>query len=160
MRTPTHAAAVATVVAGLLTAVTTGTAGACSCIPGDDEPQRYARASHVFAGVVVSEEPVTGDPDVGHDDKYRYAVRVGREYKGDVPRRVDVLTSTSGAACGVRLTVGVKYLVFAHGDSGDGAVETNLCSGTRPASGGPPSTAPSPTATTTPPTTPCATAVA
>ncbi|WP_433262345.1 hypothetical protein ACQPZF_29195 [Actinosynnema sp. CS-041913] len=158
LRLLTHAVAAATLAAGLLTAVFTGTASACSCYPGDTEPARYARADHVFAGVVLSEKLELNDPEVSYDDKYRYAVRVGREHKGDVPRRVDLLTSTSGAACGVRLTVGTKYLVFAHGAGGDGAVETHLCSGTRLASGGPPSTAPTQTSTTTPPTTPCATA--
>lgn len=153
-----HAAAATTLAAGLLTAVFTGTASACSCIPGDTEPQRYARANYVFAGTVLSEKLETNKPDTPYDDQYRYTVRVAKEYKGDVPRRVDLLTSTSGATCGVRLTTGTKYLVFAHGDIATGALGTHLCSGTRLASGGPPNTVPSPTITTTPPTTPCATA--
>ncbi|MEV0681463.1 hypothetical protein AB0I60_33570 [Actinosynnema sp. NPDC050436] len=153
-----HAAAAATVVAGLLTVVLTGTASACSCIPGDTEPQRYARAAHVFTGIVLSEKVEPNKPDTPYDDQYRYTIRVAKEYKGDVPRRVDVLTSTSGAMCGVRLTVNTKYLVFAHNGATAGEVGTHLCSGTRLASGGPPNTVPSPTVTTTPPTTPCATA--
>jgi hypothetical protein len=52
----------------------------------------------------------------------------------------------------------VEYVVFAHGDSADGRVETHLCSGTRPASAGPPVTTLPSTSTTTPPTTTCATA--
>ncbi|CCH33411.1 hypothetical protein BN6_61590 [Saccharothrix espanaensis DSM 44229] len=138
--------------------VFTGTASACSCIPGEGEPQRYARAGYVFAGVVLSEKLETNKPDTPYDDQYRYTVKVAKEYKGDVPRRVDVVTATNGAMCGTRLTVNTKYLLFTHGDVASGTVSTHMCSGTRLASGGPPNTVPSPTSTTTPPTTPCATA--
>ncbi|MBB5956802.1 hypothetical protein FHS29_003395 [Saccharothrix tamanrassetensis] len=152
-----HAMAATTLAAGLVAAVFTGTASACSCIPGEGEPERYARADQVFTGTVLSEELEVNNPDVTYDDKYRYAVRVGREYKGDVPAQVDVLTSTSGAACGLRLSVGTGYLVFANGPTPDGAVQTHLCSGTRLASGGPPSTGPSTGPTTTTTTTLCGT---
>ena len=155
-----HALAGAVVAAGMLTAVSTGTANACSCFPDDNEGKRYVRADHVFVGLVLSEHVDRGNPDTNHDDKYSYAVRVGKEYKGDVPRRVQVHTSAGGTTCGIRLTVGTRYLVFAHGDSSDRAVDTQLCSGTRPAAGGPPDTLPTHTSTTTPTTTPCPTAAA
>src|SRR3712207_7429968 len=48
-----------------------------------------------------------GDPSVTYDDKYRYAVSVGRVYKANLPAQVDVVTSTSGAMCGIRLQPGV-----------------------------------------------------
>ncbi|MFE9748867.1 hypothetical protein ACFYOT_28510 [Saccharothrix saharensis] len=152
-----HAAGVVTVTAALLTAVFTTPASACSCLPST-EGQRFYQASHVFAGVVLGEALEAGDPATRYDDKYRYAVAVGREYKGNVLDRVDVLTSTIGSMCGIRLAVGVEYVVFAHGDSADGRVESHLCSGTRPASAGPPVTTLPSSGTTTPPTTTCATA--
>ncbi|WP_461123016.1 hypothetical protein [Saccharothrix stipae] len=154
-----HAAGVVTVTAALLTAVFTNPASACSCLPST-EGERFQRATHVFSGVVLSESVEAGDPTSPYDDKYRYAVAVRKEYKGDVPRRVDVLTSTSDGLCGIRLFVGVDYVVFAHGDSADRRVESHSCSGTRPASGGPPVTTVPSTTTTTPPTTTCATATA
>ncbi|ROP41597.1 hypothetical protein [Saccharothrix texasensis] len=152
-----HAAGVVTVTAALLTAVFTSPASACSCVPST-EGERYERATHVFSGVVRSETLEAGDPASPYDDKYRYAVAVRTEYKGDVPRRVDVVTPTSGGLCGIRLYPGVEYVVFAHGDSADGRVESHYCSGTRPASAGPPVTTVPSTSTTTPPTSTCATA--
>lgn len=144
--------------AALLTAVFTSPASACSCFPGG-EGDRYHRADHVFTGVVLSETLEGGDPTSTFDDRYRYVVAVRTEYKGDVPRVVAVATATSGAACGIRMTKGSEYLVFAHGDSADRRVESTYCSGTRLASAGPPVTTGSLTTTTTPPTSPCATAV-
>ncbi|WP_257902498.1 hypothetical protein [Saccharothrix obliqua] len=148
-----HAAAVATIAAGLLTAVLTGTASACSCFPNDNEGWRYARADHVFVAKVLSER-VEGS-------QYVYRAQVGTEYKGDVPHRVEIATHVQGSACGVRLTTGTEYLVFGHGDSSDRRVETAMCSGTRLASGGPPTTTPTGSTTiTTTPTTTCATSPA
>lgn len=158
LRPLAHAAGVVTVTAALLTAVFTSPAGACSCLPST-EGERYQRATHVFSGQVLSQAVEAGDPSSPHDDKYRYAVAVHREYKGDVPARVDVVTSTSGGLCGIGLRVGVEYLVFASGDSSDGRVETHLCSGTRLASAGPPVTTLPSTTTTTPSTATCQTAL-
>lgn len=152
-----HAAGVVTVTAALLTAVFTGPASACSCLPST-EGQRFQQATYVFDGLVLSETLEAGDPSVTYDDKYRYAVSVGRVYKANLPAQVDVITSTSGAMCGIRLQPGVAYVVFAHGDASDGRVESHWCSGTRPASAGPPVTTVPTTTTTTQSTTTCATA--
>ncbi|MEU4745549.1 hypothetical protein AB0G02_34500 [Actinosynnema sp. NPDC023658] len=149
-----HVAGVITLTAGLLTAVFTGPASACSCQPGT-EADRFQRATHVFSGLVLSETVEVGDPAVSYDDRYRYAVAVGTEYKGDVPQQVDVLTYSMASLCGFRLARGVEYVVFAFGDSSDGRVESTSCSGTRAASAGPPVTT---TSTTTTPTTTCTTA--
>jgi hypothetical protein len=148
---------IVTLTAGLLTAVFVSPASACSCIPSS-EGERYARADHVFEGRVVSEAVEPGDPANQYDDKIRYAVKVRKEYKGNVPKRVDVATQFQGSLCGLRMTVGKDYLVFATGDSSDRRVETYLCSGTRLASGGPPVTTTTGTTTTTTPT--CSTAPA
>jgi len=145
-----HAAAVTTLTAGLVTAVFTGTASACQCLP-DGEGLKYLKADHVFVGLVLSERRDTVK------DLYVYTALVGEEHKGDVPRRVEIATHYQGSACGLRLQPGTRYLVFAHGDSSDRRVETNQCSGTRPASGGPPTTTPS-SGTWAAPTSTCATA--
>ncbi|MBB4964737.1 hypothetical protein [Saccharothrix violaceirubra] len=152
LRLAAHAAAALTLSVGLMTAAFANPASACSCFPNDTEGARYQRAQYVFHAQVLKETLDAGDPAQTWDDRYRYTVRPGVEYKGDVPRRLTVTTSTSGAACGIRLSVGQSYLVFAHGDASDGVIETMMCSGTRLSSGGPPNTTP-PSATTTPPTT-------
>lgn len=157
LRLAAHAAGVLTSTAVLLAAVFTSPAGACSCVPST-EGERYQRATHVFSGVVRGETLEVGDPASPHDDKYRYSVSVRTEHKGDVPRLVAVVTPTSGGLCGIRLNPGTEYVVFAHGDSADGRVESHHCSGTRPASAGPPVTTVPSTTTTTPPTATCATA--
>ncbi|WP_367137499.1 hypothetical protein [Saccharothrix sp. HUAS TT1] len=136
-----HAIGAAVLAAGLTTAVLTGTASACSCYPGDTEPKRYERAQHVFSGTVVASTVVEGGrPDYVWDDLYDYTVEVDQEYKGDVPATVSVTTNYATSMCGLGLSVGVKYLVFAFGDASDGVVSTNSCSGTRGAAAGPPVT--------------------
>lgn len=156
-----HVAAVGTAAAALLTVVSVTPASACSCFP-EGEGAKYQRAQHVFTGTVVDLTVEQGDPSVPYDDMHRYTVQVHHEYKGDVPRKVHVVTHSQGATCGIRLNHGTQYLIFAFGDSSDHRVETNLCSGTRLASGGPPITT-TPTPTTTPtsmPTSTCTTAPA
>ncbi|WP_447008965.1 hypothetical protein ACRAKJ_13915 [Saccharothrix sp. DSM 118769] len=122
-----------TLVVGLLTGVVVGTASACQCLPGG-EPQRYARATHVFAGSVISK--VYESPS-----NLRYTFKVGDVYKGDVPDVVVVGTYGETSACGlVYLQVGDEYLMFTtlRGDS----LRTGTCDGNRPASLGPPVTEP------------------
>jgi hypothetical protein len=153
-----HAAGVVTLTLGLLTAVLTSQASACSCMPGT-EGDRFQRATHVFAGLVLG-ETVEPDPSSSYGARYVYAVTVHTEYKGDVPDQVDVRSYVMTSVCGLRLRPGVEYLVFATGDSTDGRVETTSCSGTRGAAGGPPVTTVPTSSTTTAPTTTCTTAAA
>ncbi|RLK58046.1 hypothetical protein [Actinokineospora cianjurensis] len=137
--------------AAMLVGVFVGTASACSCLPGG-EGAKYARATHVFTGVVVGRALLSGDPDTAHDDKYRYLVLNYRNHKGSAPALVGVETAVGGATCGIELALWSSYVVFAQGDASDGVVETTLCSGTRLASGGPPVTEEPPTTTTPRPT--------
>ncbi|MFT7834913.1 hypothetical protein Q5530_02025 [Saccharothrix sp. BKS2] len=135
-------------VVGMLTAAFAGSASACSCYPNDSEAQRYARAGYVFTGVVLAEVLDTGKSSDTYDDNHLYVIRVGTEYKGDVPVAVvTVETTVHGSMCGTRLAVGQDYLVFAYGSQG--IFRTNSCSGNRAASGGPPITGPTTTPTAT-----------
>jgi hypothetical protein len=153
-----HAAGVVTVTAVLLAAVLSSPASACICFPGGNEAWRYQQATQVFSGKVVSEKVDVRD---GHNDRYRYGVVVRTEYKGDVPKFVNVVT-LSNYSCGLKLTVGGEYVIFSKLLSSDGLVEIDQCGGTRSAASGPPVTtspsSPGMTTTTTPMTTPCATA--
>ncbi|MFC5052889.1 hypothetical protein [Saccharothrix xinjiangensis] len=124
-----------------MVAASAGTALACTCPPQDTEPKRYARYGHVFTGVVLAEVVDMGQPNNSADDSYLYMVKVGTEYKGDVPVSVVTLQTTIyGTACGTRLSVGTDYLLFAYrvGDS----FRTDSCTGNRAAAGGPPVTGP------------------
>lgn len=136
-----HATGAVVLTAVLSAAVLTGTASACSCLPYDTEPQRYARADHVFSGYVSASTVLErGKPDYVWDDLRAYTVQVDQEYKGDVPATVTVTTHYAGSMCGLSLYVGESYLVFAFGDPADGEVSSHYCSGTRPANAGPPVT--------------------
>lgn len=136
-----HVIGAVALTAGLSTAVLTGTASACSCLPGDTEQQRYERAQYVFSGDVVSVAVVErGRANYIWDDLYDYTVVVGQEYKGDVPATTHVTTAYASSMCGLSLAVGHEYLVFAYGDASDGEVSSHLCSGTRSATLGPPAT--------------------
>ncbi|KJK47353.1 hypothetical protein UK23_20645 [Lentzea aerocolonigenes] len=123
--------AAAVVLTAGMTTVAAGTAHACSCAPATEE-QLLARADHVFQGRVL--EKVVEAPQ-----KVRYRVAVAEERKGDVPDEVGVVTYDNGGMCGVDLAVGKDYLIYATGDSSDGKVDTNLCSGTRQENAAPPS---------------------
>jgi hypothetical protein len=125
--------------AGLSTAVTAGTASACSCAPAT-EPQRYARAQHVFSGDVIGVTVDSRNPEYTYDDMYHYIVHVDQEYKGDVPATVEVVTFYMPSLCGLTLFIGTEYLVFANGDSSTGEVRSFVCDGTRRAAAGPPAT--------------------
>ncbi|MEO6087922.1 MAG: hypothetical protein ABIQ18_32915 [Umezawaea sp.] len=149
MRKIVHIAGVLTLTAALLTAVFTGSASACSCMPSS-EGERYQRADHVFTGLVVAKVEELGDPATAQDDRNRFVVVVSTKYKGDVPNVVNVLSHVQPSMCGVQMQERLRYLVFATGDASDRRVESMLCNGTRSADGGPPVTTTSPTTTTTP----------
>lgn len=151
-----HAAGVVTMAAVLLTAVLTSPASACTCFP-ENEALRYLKATYVFSGAVVHKKTERRD---GYNDTYRYTVKVGTEYKGDVPRWVYVTTPINNS-CRYELTVGNEYIVFSKdGDLSDRRLEIDYCGGTRSAAAGPPvTTSPSSGGMTTwPTTTTCATA--
>ncbi|WP_309113093.1 hypothetical protein [Saccharothrix sp.] len=149
-----HAVGVLTMSAVLLTSVLISPASACVCFPGN-EALRYQQATYVFSGVVVAKKV---EQNNGYDDIYRYTVKVGTEYKGDVPPWVHVFTRIN-SSCRYELTVGAEYIVFSKFPLVDRRLEIDQCGGTRPASAGPPvTTSPSSGTWAATPTTPCATA--
>ncbi|WP_440900548.1 hypothetical protein [Actinosynnema sp.] len=132
-----RAAGAVVLVAGLSTSVLAGSASACSCFPGDTEAARYARADNVFTAVVLDRVLDPGGSSSVYDDKYRFTLQVGVEYKGSVPPApVTVESTVHGSLCGTDLRVGVDYLLFA--TSYDGVLSTGSCSGNRGAADGPP----------------------
>ncbi|PWK86364.1 tissue inhibitor of metalloproteinase [Lentzea atacamensis] len=125
-----NVASVGVLTAALLVGVFVSPASACSCAI-ETEAEQYQRADHVFTGTVRQKTVERGHKADPFDDLHRYAVRVHKVLKGEVPRHVNVITTVQSAMCGIELTKGAQYLIFSFGDSSDRRVETNLCSGTR-----------------------------
>jgi hypothetical protein len=115
--------------AALVTA-TPGRARACSCRAAT-LAERLERADAVFEGRVLSVTRVP--PPAGRDapgaGALRAEVEVVQTWKGADRERVTVVTAEAGARCGVELTAGRSYLVFASAD--EDALATGLCDGTR-----------------------------
>ena len=95
-------------------------ASACSC--AFTTPEEYGEnARVVFTGRVRSIER--------NDSELRVRFLVKTVYKGQVDRRVTVVTASDSAACGCSFRDGVRYTVF--GTRRSEPVPTNLCSGTK-----------------------------
>lgn len=58
-----------------------------------------------------------------------FALDVGTAYKGTVYETQWVFSNTQDTACGIHLTLGKRYLIFAYGE-GPNRLNTNSCSNT------------------------------
>lgn len=111
---------------------------ACSCAQTTVEDSATF-ADAVFAGTVVADEPLGGDPAgalaatapmPGLVGQRIYTFAVDGVAKGDVAAEARVLAGGDGASCGMSFAVGERWLVFA---MWDGAfLSTGLCSGNVP----------------------------
>ena len=95
-------------------------AKACSCFMGD--PRDALKASDgAFVGTLVSATP--NAEDEGQTSTYTFTVE--EEIKGDLGGTVDVISSTSGASCGIEVPIGGQTGLFL--DMVDGAWSSSLC---------------------------------
>lgn len=88
-----------------------GSAHACSCAYGPDDPRIFEQIAHadaVFTGTATEQN--TGDTTA----IYEFSVR--EVFAGDVGMTTEVSTSTQSAACGTRYELGTEYMVFARID--------------------------------------------
>lgn len=97
----------------------------CSCVLGS--PQQQARRADVLAVVTVTDVALPSGGGAGYAF---YRLEVDQRLGGDVSRTATVRAYTVSDGCGVRLTRGRTYLLYAQED-GRGALMTTLCSGTR-----------------------------
>jgi hypothetical protein len=97
---------------------------ACSCATNDQSVQ-YNVATRVFLGTVVDVIPPVPPDGPGYVTVHFQVTRV---WKGPVEPRVVVQTAAQGAACGIQLVTGTKYVVYTNGDPDFS--QTGLCSGT------------------------------
>jgi hypothetical protein len=72
---------------------------------------------------------------LGGSDPAVYEVAVTRVFKGEVPARAEVVTSVSGASCGLELPAVGPALLFAR--EVDGELRGELCGGSRTGGGDP-----------------------
>lgn len=104
---------------------------ACSCAGEATAAQSSQRADVVFVGTLVdTREALVRVPGLSSSsDPVAKVFEVAEVRKGEVPARVEVLTASSSASCGLEVETGRAYVVVAR-DSGDG-LRASLCGGTR-----------------------------
>lgn len=114
---------------------------ACSCVPRTDA-EFYRDAGTVFVGELVSRRPGDG-LFRSSTDPVTYVFAVSAVHKGTVSERQEVVSSASGASCGLEIEVGRRYVVFTQATPMEpdptpraGQLSANLCGGTRPAGSG------------------------
>lgn len=100
-------------------------ANACSCGPPPTDPVAVRRSDAVFSGRVTDQAgPLFSGGENG------FGLDVETAYKGTVYETQWVFSNTQGPACGINLTLGKRYIVFAHGEDAS-RLNTSICSNTR-----------------------------
>lgn len=101
------------------------TANACSCAQPPRDPVAVRQADAVFSGRVIDlAGPMFSDGQNG------FGFDVETAYKGTVYDTQWVFSETQDSACGIDLTLGRRYIVFAHGEDAK-RLYTSICSSTR-----------------------------
>jgi hypothetical protein len=95
---------------------------ACSCAQVSDE-DHVSAADVIFTGRI--------DDDQSNQQTRTISFVVERIYKGVAGPRQVVLTSASGASCGLEIGGAGTFLVFANPAEEPGQLQANLCGGTR-----------------------------
>jgi hypothetical protein len=103
-------------------------ADACSCVGGLPICQTFWEADAVFAGEVLSIDPVPDGADPGFSRK-RVRFQVQEVWRGGVEGVVEIRTGAGGGDCGYRFERGGTYLVYAHGNGG--TLSTSICTRTK-----------------------------
>ncbi|MFI6509819.1 hypothetical protein ACIBCT_19625 [Streptosporangium sp. NPDC050855] len=118
-----------------------GTACACSCVASGPR-ERVERAAVAFTGTVVALRRVPAATP-GPPPSIVYVFRADQVYRGRTGTRIEVASSTSGAACGYSFDVGSRYLVLASdggrslaGSDPGVALSTGICHGNLPVRAG------------------------
>lgn len=118
-------ALVASTVVGTVLLIAAPAAKACSCAQPPKDPVAVRQADAVFSGRVVDRAgPIFSNGSNG------FAIDVDTAYKGSVYEKQWVFSGTQGSACGMHLSLGKRYIVFAHGEDAE-HLYTSSCSKTR-----------------------------
>ena len=97
-------------------------ASACSCRPPSPPEAALADADAVFEGRTFASESVG-------DEQIRWQFEVTRQWKGELPGKVTIVSAANSAMCGRNYEPGTSYLIYAQRE--DDHLEDNLCSRTR-----------------------------
>lgn len=101
------------------------TANACSCAQPPRDPVAVRQSAAVFSGRVVDQAgPLFSGGENG------FGLDVETAYKGTVHEMQWVFSNTQDTACGIHLSLGKRYIVFAHGEDAE-RLYTSSCSKTR-----------------------------
>lgn len=109
-------------------------AAACSCL-ARSEPEQLADADAVFVGTATRVDGRQPGAESSLIDPVTWTFSVESVVKGDVGVEQQVMTAASSASCGLELSAGQAYVVFASANpsKGAGPLQAGLCGGTRPA---------------------------
>lgn len=124
--------AVAAGLIGTMLALRPATASACSCGENGTPADALAGADAVFVGRVAA-EPSFEDWRPTDGFAAWYDVDVKESWKGVTARRVRVFTTDMKGDCGLFLSVGDTYLIYAYG-GGKRPLQITQCSRTAPVS--------------------------
>ncbi|HJU54269.1 MAG TPA: hypothetical protein VJ715_06850 [Pyrinomonadaceae bacterium] len=111
-----------------------GRALACSCA-GQTPCEAYARANAVFVGTVAS-YTTRKESTEWEGERSEYTVQMSSlqvdEAFTDLNGATEVVVETTmDSSCGLRLSVGVRYMIYARRDEETGRFWTGLCSRTK-----------------------------
>lgn len=108
---------------------------ACSCMEEGPIQDDYAASNAVLLVRIESKvaRDLHPDDDSQEPTDYLYRARILRSYKGQTGRRITVRSALNGAACGVNLRVGRRYVLWTYRAEGDhsGIPQVSLCSRTK-----------------------------
>ena len=133
---PKRAGLVLSVLVALALIVTIGAAEALACTCGLRRTgvscRDLAEAQAIFAGEVISIEPVTVEARGRRIiAERRVTLRVLEAFDGHVGAEVQILTNADSSMCGYSFNKGSRYLVYAFARP-DGELTTSICSRTKP----------------------------
>lgn len=104
-------------------------ADACSCVGGLPICQTFWQADAVFAGRVLSIEPITESARNPLFSRKRVRFQVREAWRGGVQGVVEIRTGAGGGDCGYQFERGETYIVYARAH--DGMLSTSICARTR-----------------------------
>lgn len=116
----------ALLIASVLLLAAPAAASACSCVmPG--KPRKEIRAADAAAYVKVVKRTVTGSSGPYRPGKdVRYRLRVVRDYKRNLPKRITIASETDPGLCGLDLRRGQRVGLLL--DRSEGGYGASICS--------------------------------
>jgi hypothetical protein len=118
---------IAVTIIGLM--IMPGDSHACSCAVSRSPQVELQKNSAVFSGKVIAVKKPFKLLIRSSADPVNVTFLVDRVWKGDVGKKVSLITAMSGPSCGFDFDKNEEYLVYAYGDMAN--LEAGLCSRTQ-----------------------------